>query len=68
VYYPSYLGWFRTLSIIFGHNNNNNNNNGNNLQFSIVLETEAIVLETFIQIFGMAGIHFSEFLAIPKGN
>jgi hypothetical protein len=65
VYYPSYLGWFRTLSVIYGHNNNNNNNN---VQFSIILKTEVIVLESFIQIFGMAGIHFSEFLAIPKSN
>jgi len=61
VYYPSYLGWFRTLSVVLGHNNNN-------VQFSIILKTEAIVLESFIQIFGMAGIHFSEFLAIPKSN
>jgi hypothetical protein len=64
VYYPSYLGWFRTLLAIFGHNNNNNNI----VQFNIILKTEAIVLETLIQIFGMAGIRFSEFLAIPKSN
>jgi len=65
VYYPSYLGCFRTLSVIFGRNKNNNNNN---VQFSIILKTKAIVLESFIQIFGMAGIPFSEFLAIPKSN
>jgi hypothetical protein len=64
VNHPSYLGWFRTLSVIFGHNQYNNNN----VQFSIILKTEAIVLENFIQIFGMAGIHFSEFLAIQKSN
>jgi hypothetical protein len=29
----------------------NNNNNNNNLQFSIILNDEAIVLEIFIQIF-----------------
>jgi hypothetical protein len=65
VYYPSYLACFRTLSVIFGHNNKNNNNS---VQFSIILKTKAIVLESFIQIFGMAGNHFSEFLAIPKSN
>jgi hypothetical protein len=65
VYYPSYLGCFCTLSVIFGHNNNNNNNN---VQFSIIRNTEAIVLESFIQIFVMVGIHFSGFLAIPKSN
>jgi hypothetical protein len=51
---------FPTLKVNLRHNNNNN------VQFSIVLKTEAIVLETLIQIFGMAGINFSEFLAIPK--
>jgi hypothetical protein len=56
VYYPSYLGWFRTLSIIFGYNNNNNNN----VQLNIILKPEVIVLESFIQIFGMAGIHFQD--------
>jgi hypothetical protein len=65
VYYPSYLDRFRTLSLIFGRNKKKNNNN---VQFSIILKTKAIVLESFIQIFGMAGIHFSEFLAIPKSN
>jgi len=65
VYYPSYQGWFRTLSKKIIHTNNNNNNN---LQFSIILKIEAILLETLIQIFGMASIHFSEFLANPKSN
>jgi len=63
VYYPSYLGWFCTLSVIFRHNNNNNNG-----KLTIILKTEAIVLETFIHIFVMASIHFSKFLAIPKSN
>ncbi len=64
VHYPNALKLLRYLSVIFGHNNNHNNN----VQFSIILKTEAIVLETFIQIFGMTSIHFSEFLAIPKSN
>jgi hypothetical protein len=42
--------------------------NNNNLQFSITLNNEAIVLESFIQIFCMAGAHFQIFLAIPKNN
>jgi hypothetical protein len=35
-------------------NNNNNNNNNNNLQFGILPNNEAIVHESFIQIFGTA--------------
>jgi len=46
--------------------------NNNNLPFSIILNNEAIVLESFIQIFGMAaGAHTHthiEFLAFPKIN
>ncbi len=42
--------------------------NNNNLQFGIILNNEAIVLESFIQIFGMVGTHFSEYLEIPKKN
>jgi hypothetical protein len=61
--YSLYLGWFCTLSVIFGHNNNINN-----LQFSILLKNEATVLETFIHIFDMAPMHFSGFTAIAKGN
>jgi len=45
IYYPSYLGGFRILSVIFGQFNNNNNNN---VQFSITLKTKVIVLETLI--------------------
>jgi len=63
VYYSSYLGWFRTLSVIFGHNNNNNN-----VQFNIILKIEAIVLETFIKIFGMAGIHWLTSLGTTVTN
>ncbi len=37
-----------------------------NLQLVIILNNEAIMLESFIQIFGMAGTYFSEILAIPK--
>jgi hypothetical protein len=32
----------------------NNNNNNNNLQFGILQNNEAVVHESFIQIFGMA--------------
>jgi hypothetical protein len=45
-----------------------NNNNNNNLQFGILQKNEAIVHESFIQIFGMASTHFSEFLTISKNN
>jgi hypothetical protein len=61
--YSLYLGWLRTLSVIFGHNNNNNN-----LQFSIILKNEAIGLESFLHIFGVAHMHFPGFMAIPKSN
>jgi hypothetical protein len=61
--YSLYLVWFCTLSVIFGHNNNNNN-----LQFSIILKNEAIVLESFVHIFGMACMHFPGFMAIPESN
>jgi hypothetical protein len=44
------------------------NKNKNNLQFSIILYNEAIVLESFIYNFGMACAHFSEFSAILKNN
>jgi len=62
--YSLYLGWFYPFTVIFGHNNNNNNN----LHFSIILKNEAIVLESFIHIFGMTHMHFSRFMAIPKSN
>ncbi len=38
------------------------------LQFIVILNNMAIVLENFIQICRMAGTNFSEFLAIPKCN
>jgi hypothetical protein len=58
------LGWFCTLSAIFGHNINNNN-----LQFSIIQKkNEAIVLQRFIHIFGMTGINFQNLWQIPKSN
>jgi hypothetical protein len=44
------------------------NKNKNNLQFSIILYNEAIVLESFIHNFGMACDYFSEFSAILKNN
>jgi hypothetical protein len=44
------------------------NKNKNNIQFSIILCNEAIVLESFIQNFGMACAYFSEFSAILKKN
>jgi hypothetical protein len=53
------LGWFCTLSVIFGDNNiiiiigNSASYNTN----------EAIVLQSFIHIFGMAGMHFTKFVA-----
>jgi hypothetical protein len=57
------LGLFCTLSVIFGQYNNHNNN----LQFSIMQKkNEAIVLQSFIHIFGMAGIHFTKFVANSK--
>ncbi len=38
------------------------------LQFDIIRNNEAIVLESFIQIFGIASTHLSKNLAIPKYN
>jgi hypothetical protein len=61
--YSLYVGWFCPFTVIFGHNNNINI-----LHFSIILKNEAIVLESFIHIFGMAHMHFSGFMAIPKSN
>jgi hypothetical protein len=61
-------------------NNNNNNNNNNNfaiyiwnnnnniLQFDMILNNEASVVESFFQIFSMAPNIFSEFSIIPKSN
>jgi hypothetical protein len=40
--------------------------NKNILQFSFILNNKAIVLESFIQIFGMVAMYFSKFLAISK--
>jgi hypothetical protein len=40
----------------------------NILQFDIILNNEFIVFKSFIPIFDMAGMYFSEFLAIPKKN
>jgi hypothetical protein len=42
------------------------NQNNNNLQFDIILNNEAIVLETIIWTFGTACAYFPEFFAIPK--
>ncbi len=44
-----------------------NSENNNNLQFDITLNNEIIVLECFIQIFGMA-CFLKENLTIPKIN
>jgi len=51
-------------------NNNNNNNNNNNLQFNIVLSNNGgyIVLESFIQLFGMAKTIFFRFFGNLKIN
>jgi hypothetical protein len=38
------------------------------LHFDITLNNEVVVLESFIQFFGMACIYFSKKLAIPKSN
>jgi len=41
----------------------------NNLQFNnVILDNEAIVLESFIEILGIAAIYISEFLTISKKN
>ncbi len=50
------------ISFTFGSKNNNI------LQLRIILNNEASVLESFFQIFGMAGKYFSEFLAKSKNN
>jgi hypothetical protein len=42
--------------------------NNNNLQFDIILNNEAMMLESFIQFFCMAGMHFSEFSIFSKSN
>jgi hypothetical protein len=42
--------------------------NNNILQFGIILNNKASVLESVFKIFSMAGRYFSEFLAIPKSN
>jgi hypothetical protein len=44
------------------------NKNKNNLQCNITVYNEAIVLESFIQNFGMACAYFPEFSAILKKN
>jgi hypothetical protein len=48
------------FSFTFGSKNNNI------LQLGTILINETGVFKSFIQIFGMAGKYFSEFLAIPK--
>jgi hypothetical protein len=50
------------LSVMFSCKNNNN------LQFNIILNFQAIVLQSFIQISGMACTYFSIKLAISKSN
>jgi len=40
----------------------------NNFQFFIMLNNEAIVLNSFIQAFGMVGMYFSQFFFIEKIN
>jgi hypothetical protein len=44
----------------------NKSNYNLELVIIIILNNEAIMLESFTQIFGMAGTYFSEILAIPK--
>lgn len=48
---------------MFGSKNKNKN-----LKFEIKLNNEAIVLDSFIQIFSTRGTYFSQFLIIPKTN
>jgi hypothetical protein len=43
-----------------------NNKNNYNLQLVIILNNEAIMLESFTQIFGMAGTYFSEIWQFQK--
>jgi hypothetical protein len=54
------------IFILFCHLGMFSNKKNYNLQLVIILNNEAIMLESFIQIFGMAGTYFSEILAIPK--
>jgi hypothetical protein len=42
--------------------------NNNNLQFDIILNNEAMMLESFIQFLWMASMHFSEFSKFSKSN
>ncbi len=44
------------------------NNNNNNLQFDMILNNEASVVESFLQIFRMALKYFSDFSIIPKSH
>jgi hypothetical protein len=53
----------KKISVMFGSKNKNKN-----LQFEIKLNNEAIVLDSFIQIFSIRGTYFSQFLIIPKTN
>jgi hypothetical protein len=43
-----------------------NSKNINILQFNIILYNKVIVLEIFIQIFGMANMYFPKFIIISK--
>jgi hypothetical protein len=43
-----------------------NNKSINILQFNIILYNKVIVLEIFIQIFGMASMYFPNFIIISK--
>jgi len=38
------------------------------IQFDVKLNNEAIVLDSFIQIFSIGGTYVSQFLIIPKTN
>jgi hypothetical protein len=57
-----------TRCLIIRFHNSNNNNNNSNVQLEIILNNEDIVLESFINIFGMTCMYFSKKLAIPKNN
>jgi len=52
-----YLGWFCTLSVIIIIVISNS---------ALYQKNEAIVLQSFVHIFGMAGVHFSKFVARSK--
>jgi hypothetical protein len=43
-----------------------NNKNNNSLQFDLKPNNEAIVLESFIQVLGMLGTYFLDFLKFSK--